>query len=247
MLLSFYKRNKGDNNMIGIYKITNNINGECYIGQSIHIKQRFAQHKSPYEQQRHSDLPLYRAILKYGIQNFTFEIIEECSVEELEEKEQYYISYFHSMVYEKGYNIKSGGEGNYGENHPSHKLTELDVIDIRTRYNNKERCKEVELLYRDKIGHSGFSKVWKGETWKHIMPEVYTEENKNFHLHNTGQKGSSNGRSKLTEADVIAIRLRKNNGENWKEVYEDYKYTGIKPNSFYQTWMGYNWTHIVTK
>jgi len=38
-------------------------------------------------------------------------------------------------------------------------MTEQDVIDIRTRYKNKERCKEVEQLYKDKIGHSGFSKI----------------------------------------------------------------------------------------
>lgn len=45
------------------------------------------------------------------------------------------------------------------------------------------------------------------------MPEVYTPENKEFHLHNTGNKGSSNGRSRLTEDDVRAIRIRRKNGE----------------------------------
>lgn len=64
------------------------------------------------------------------------------------------------------------------------------------------------------------------------MPEVYTEENKQFHLHNTGQKGSENGRSKLTEEDVYAIRLRKKNGETCEQVYEDYKFTGITFRSF---------------
>ena len=111
-------------------------------------------------------------------------------------------------------------------------MTKEDVIDIRTRYNNKERCKEVENIYSNRIGHSGFSKIWKGETWKDIMPEVYTEENKNFHKHNTGQKGSSNGRALLSEEDVYSIRLRKKNGEDIKKVYEDYKYTGIKFNCF---------------
>lgn len=133
------------------------------------------------------------------------------------------------------------------DNHPRHKLTREDVIDIRTRYDNHERCKEVEILYSAKIGHSGFSKIWKGETWKDIMPEVYTKENKEFHLHNTGQKGSSNGRSKLTEEDVYAIRLRKKNGEDWRAVYQDYKYTGIKEGPFYNTWCGYNWKHVVVK
>lgn len=109
-------------------------------------------------------------------------------------------------------------------------------------YCNKN--KEVEKLYSDRIGHSGFSKIWKGETWIHIMPEVYTKENKDFHLHNTGQKGEENGRALLTKEDVVSIRTRRNNGEKWEDVYEEYKDKGIKPGSFYNTWKGYNWKTI---
>lgn len=231
--------------MVGIYKITNTINQKSYIGQSNFIERRFTQHKSPCEQERFSNKPLYQAFKKYGIENFTFEVIEECSVEDLDKREQYWIRYYNSLVHQNGYNIRSGGQGNADENHPRHKLTKEDVIDIRTRYNNHERCKEVEQLYSDRIGHSGFSKIWKGETWKDIMPEVYTEQNKDFHKHNTGQKGSSNGRSKLTEQDVYAIRLRKKNGESLDSVYKDYEYTGMTKKSFSNTWYGYNWKNIL--
>ena len=131
-----------------------------------------------------------------------------------------------------------------GDKHPNHKLTEKDVIDIRTRYNNLERCKEVELLYSDRIGHSGFSKVWKGETWKHIMPEVYTKENKDFHAHNTGNSGSSNGRANFTEEEVKAIRTRRKNGEKRQEVYKDYSHK-CKPKYFESLWYGYNWKNII--
>lgn len=230
--------------MIGIYKITNKINNKSYIGQSTCIERRFAQHKSPYEQQRFSEKPLYKAIHKYGINNFTFEVLEECSVEELDIREKFYIKYYKTLCHEHGYNVCSGGENNEGENHPRHKLTEQDIIDIRTRYANKERCKEVEKLYSDRIGHSGFSKIWKGETWTYIMPDIYTEENKQYHLHDTGQKGSENGRAKLEENDVIAIRMRKNNGESFDSVYQDYIFTGMTKRSFYNVWNGYNWKHI---
>ena len=64
------------------------------------------------------------------------------------------------------------------------------------------------------------------------MPEVYTPENKEFHKHNTGQKGSSNGRSLLTEEDVFNIRIRKKLGEDVREVYKDYEKTGIKFDCF---------------
>ncbi len=231
----------------GIYKITNLLNEKVYIGQSTYIERRFSQHKSPYEWSRHPSNELYGDMNTMGIKNFSFEIIEECPLELLEEKEIYWTKYYNAVEtgYNKVYGTPIGSENDKGERHPNHKLTEQDVIDIRTRYNNKERCKEVETLYSNKIGHSGFSKVWKGETWTHIMMEVYTPENKNFHLHNTGQNGSQNGRSKLTEEDVYAIRMRKKNRETWQEVYKDYQYTEITEGSFKNVWYNRNWKNII--
>ena len=166
-----------------IYKITNKINGHSYIGLSTHLEDRWKYHQDPYNWNRENKKTLYQAIVKYGIENFEFSVIEECSVKELGEKEIYYIDYFDT--YYNGYNMTKGGESNVGESHPRHKLTEEDVIDIRTRYDNLERRKEVYELYKDRIGDSGFSKIWKGETWKNIKMEVYTPENKKFPLHNT--------------------------------------------------------------
>lgn len=228
--------------MIGIYKITNKINNHSYIGLSTKVEERWKYHQSPYNQQRESYKSLYKAFKKYGIENFTFEILEECSIQELGEKEKYYIAKYDT--YKNGYNMTTGGEDNVGSAHPNHKLTDEDVINIRIRYNNLERRKEVYELYKDRIGESGFGKIWKGESWKHIMPEVYTAENKEFHLHNTGNKGSSNGRSHLTEEDVLTIRTRKKNGEQLKDVYEDYK-DKLTKGSFKNVWSYQNWKNIV--
>lgn len=228
--------------MIGIYKITNKINNHSYIGLSTKVEERWKYHQSPYNQQRESYKNLYKAFKKYGIENFTFEILEECSIQELGEKEKYYIAKYDT--YKNGYNMTTGGEDNVGSAHPNHKLTDEDVINIRIRYNNLERRKEVYELYKDRIGESGFGKIWKGESWKHIMPEVYTAENKEFHLHNTGNKGSSNGRSRLTEEDVCTIRTRKKNGEQLKDVYEDYK-NKLTKGSFKNVWSYQNWKNIV--
>lgn len=228
--------------MIGIYKITNLINQHSYIGKSNNIHRRWEQHKSPYEWGRQPNSILYQAFQKYGIDNFQFEIIEECVIEELSEKEQYWIDYFDT--FHNGYNMTAGGEGNCYDSHPRHKLTKEDVIDIRTRYNNLERRKEVYELYKNCIGESGFGKIWKGESWKGIMDEVYTPENKFFHLHNTGNKGSSNGRSRLQEEDVRAIRTRRKNGENWRDVYQDYSHL-LTEGSFKNVWSYQNWKDIV--
>lgn len=75
--------------MTGIYRIKNIINEHCYIGQSRNIPRRFNQHLNYSNQNR--DYPLYKAFRKYGVDNFVFEIIEECSVEELNDKERFWI------------------------------------------------------------------------------------------------------------------------------------------------------------
>ena len=232
--------------MTGIYKITNTINNKVYIGLSKNIEDRWKTHKKRYkiENDKEYEKHLYRSFRKYGIEAFTFEIIEECLEEELSNREIYWISYFDS--YANGYNETPGGEvicvG--GEKHPNHKLTEQDVRCIRNYYNNKARRKDVYNLYKNQIGESGFAKIWKGETWKDIMPEVYTKENKEFHKHNTSNAGSSNGRARLTETEVYEIRLRRKNGEKLSDVYQEYS-DRMTYKSFTNVWTYQNWKNIV--
>jgi group I intron endonuclease len=116
--------------MIGIYKITNLINGKVYIGQSIDIKQRWFKHKSAAFNiaDKNYEYPLYRAIRKYGLDNFLFEVLEECSKDELCEKEKFYIAKYHAHG-KCGYNQDDGGNGG------SHnfKLTDEDITAIIAR------------------------------------------------------------------------------------------------------------------
>lgn len=92
--------------MIGIYKITNTINNKIYIGQSKNIKHRFQEHKNI---KKEHNLHLKKAYKKYGIENFKYEILEECKLEELDEKEIYWISKL-----KPEYNMNDGGKGNKG-------------------------------------------------------------------------------------------------------------------------------------
>jgi group I intron endonuclease len=95
----------------GIYKIENLINGKVYIGQSVDVNYRLTNHKSEsFNPNSNSyETAIHRAIRKYGIENFSFEVIERCSPDELKDREVYWIKKYES--YEKGYNMTHGGEG----------------------------------------------------------------------------------------------------------------------------------------
>lgn len=91
----------------GIYKITNVITNECYIGQALDINKRFKEHcKCGLGIDTPPGNKLYKAISEYGLQNFSFEILEECKKEELNEKEKFYINLYDS--YNFGYNSNKG-------------------------------------------------------------------------------------------------------------------------------------------
>ena len=94
-----------------IYIIKNDINNKVYIGQSIHPKERFAEH-CYLREDRHNSI-LTNAIHKYGKEHFWMELLEE-DIENYNEREKYWISFYNS-IRPNGYNISEGGEsGNLG-------------------------------------------------------------------------------------------------------------------------------------
>lgn len=89
----------------GIYKLTNLENGMTYVGQAISLADRWRQHiKRGLGAETATNNKLYPAMKEYGVENFSFEIIEECLPEELNDKEQKWQDYFLSKAF--GYSIK---------------------------------------------------------------------------------------------------------------------------------------------
>lgn len=93
----------------GIYKITNIKTKECYIGQAANIKDRWVEHaKCGLGIDTPAGNKLYKAIQEFGLWNFSFEVLEECPREQLNEKEKYYIDLYSS--YDYGYNSTRGNK-----------------------------------------------------------------------------------------------------------------------------------------
>ena len=92
----------------GIYKITNDRNKKAYIGRSTSVRKRLTDHvKSSVGISTIADQRVHKAMREEGIWNFTFELIEECPREQLNEREKYYIQFFSTE--QMGYNQKAGG------------------------------------------------------------------------------------------------------------------------------------------
>lgn len=90
--------------MIGIYKITNP-NGKIYIGQSIHIERRWKEYRK--YQRCDKQIKLYNSLNHYGVENHKFEIIEECDISLLNEREIYWGEVYNAL-HPKGLCLKLG-------------------------------------------------------------------------------------------------------------------------------------------
>lgn len=201
-----------------IYSVENKINGKRYIGQAVDYERRIKEHQRRYAEEtlKSERSHFYRAIRKYGIENFVFSILKECAIEDLNTLEREYIKKYNSL--ENGYNMTEGGQND----RPNKKLQEEDVIFLRELYNSKTELSRRDIwenFFKEKVTFNYFKSLWKGYTWQDIMPEVFTEENKKFYQSKVGS-----GRRKSAFSDVEVLELRKRYiTESAASIAADYK------------------------
>ena len=95
----------GKGQKTGIYKITNIKNKMCYVGQAVDVSNRWKQHiKRGLGAETPTKNKLYPVMAKEGVENFTFELIEECSPAQLNDREKYWQEFFKAKEF--GYSIK---------------------------------------------------------------------------------------------------------------------------------------------
>ena len=96
-------------NTCGIYGIRNMVSGKWYVGQSLNVEQRIRQHKADLRYKHHFNDHLQKAVIKYGLKNFAFRILEETPESMLDVRECAWIEYHKSIDQKYGYNQSTGG------------------------------------------------------------------------------------------------------------------------------------------
>ena len=199
-----------------IYQITNLINNKIYIGQTNNIMKRWSNHKCS----NSKNMVISKAIKKYGVKNFKFEILlKGLSNEEADKKEVELIKEKNSLV-PNGYNVSKGGHRNngvprYGADNNNAHLTKEEA-----QYILDHRDIPMYVLYDDyseKITYSQFKKVYHHEVYKNLKSHS-KEYPYNFEFSNQFTSGNE-----LDYDEICKLRHRYANGEYWLIVYEDYK------------------------
>lgn len=113
--------------MAYIYKISNDFDNKIYIGKTTRdVQLRFEEH---FKKTSGSNSYIDNDMADKGIEHFTYEILEECSIDNINEKEKFWISYYHSYIKDPlckgGYNLTPGGEGRSLSDQQSNQIREL--------------------------------------------------------------------------------------------------------------------------
>ena len=227
--------------MKAIYKWTNLINGKVYIGKSIDIAKRLREYH--YEVKRQSKRPIIQALIKYGFNNFQFEIIENCDSltnEQILQREQYWMDFYDSQNLQKGYNLLNAAESpaerlSVGSTNIKARLSEEKVLTIREAiYNMRISPAEVYKIYHNEISYPAFEKAYRGITWTNVDTSMIRDRTKEVPRRNQSK-------AKLTKEDVKNIRYRHEIlGEDISTIYESYlgicNRNTIKRVCDYKTW-----------
>lgn len=201
----------------GIYKITNKINNKIYIGQSQHCLDRWSQHK--YCSKNPNDFRtyehLYRSMRKYGIENFIFEIIEELPFDNqlLIQREQFWIDYYDTLNYQKGYNEVSAENAKRGENCNWAILTQ-EQVDIIYNLLTDLTLSIKDIADQFNVSSSCIEDINKGRSW--------VKENTQYPIRRNAKSiGHTWSTSNFTPEQIMTMRNRYVN-ETITQILKDF-------------------------
>ena len=211
----------------GIYKITNVINGKVYIGQSTDVEKRYKKHMNTiFNPNLHQyNYAIYQAMRKYGLENFSFEILIEVEEDLLDLMEIYYIEKYNSYIYvenSNGYNMTRGGNNKNGfiTKETREKISK-SASGKRLSEEHKQKISEtLKERLKDKENHSMWGKHHSEESKQKISESQRGEKHYNF-----GKTRSEEHKAKISKTK----KERKcSNGRSVRVICDNIVYDSIK-------------------
>ena len=155
----------------GVYKITNTVTNDFYIGSSKNIKSRLAVHKCQSAWNEHPNNPLYKDMRKYGVDKFEFDILCEVEPEHLKETEQQFIETLKPAYNDR--NANGWDIERYKEYHKSDKYKEY-----QKEYHKSDKCKEYQKEYHKSDKYKEYQKEYQKEYRKSDKYKEYQQSDK---------------------------------------------------------------------
>lgn len=222
--------------MIGIYKYTNKLNGKIYIGRSVNITKRKWEHlnnPSPYSY-------FDQVLKKLGEEAFDFEIIEECTIDNIKEREKYWINFYKCCVSdnrENGYNLTHGGEEYKSEENPWSKLSVLQVQEIIEKL--KTTTISIQQLAKEyKVHYNTISDINRCKTWSWLHDYKNNIRKESQGSLNRGELGTN----KITEQTAMfIIKLLETDSRSLARISRE---ENISLNIIYDINRCKTWTHL---
>ena len=209
-----------------VYKITNTRNGKPYVGQTTRpIKERFREHA------RCRKSLIGKAIRKYGAENFTFEVLEECeNAEQLNEREIFWIAELNCKS-PNGYNISDGGEGHMGWTHTPEACAKISATNRGEKnpfygkhHTDETKAKMSAAKCGRKLSPETRAKISAAKCGRKFSPETRAK----ISAANSGRKLSPETRAKISASmprkrEVICLET----GEKFPTISQAAKWLGM--------------------
>lgn len=237
---------------IGIYSITNKINGKRYIGKSINIEKRFSYHKSSLrrtERSKDTNRHLFNAVKQYGIENFDFEIIQsfdEVDEQLISESELVWMDLFNTTNRNCGYNLRRDTSTRMVV-HPETRIKQSENFtgEKNSNYGNswtdemKDNARRIALdrhssgkYYNDewksKLSKTS-SETWKDEKLKSKMAQKVKMSKRKYIFHQFDKLGNF-----IKTYESVEQIVSENEGFKWQNIYS-------VCNGYKKSYMGYVW------
>lgn len=206
-----------------VYKITNIITNQHYIGVDSYFPKRLKQHQSLLLKNKNKNKYLQSSYNKYGFENFTFELLENCETREIMlNTEINLISKYNSL--ENGYNHTIGGEGSFGYKHSEESISKMSSW---KRVITSEWCEAISKATLGKKKKEGIKRI-------------------NHPNYNNWLGGEKHPVAKLKQSEVNNIRLQYLNGVKQRDLAKTYFVTNIMINAIVvnRNWIDKNYEYI---